>query len=214
MQQIINKTKLIRKYLTFIISIMLLVAMYTNARSDIGPTPSLLMNGKFDATSVDVRKYIAKQVLNEINLLNDKIPNPSPEELKWIKKEYDASKDVIISKRLEDLLASTEFQKKQLKYHVKKMRMLLIKIIKSPNISIEMKKWAQLSYLMLDSYKVDRAINILLKRNKLPSSISHEFNGIANPGSFHDFNTYYHAEGRGIIRYILVPYFSAPTKSR
>lgn len=169
-----------------------------------------LILGKFNHNSKIDRLEIAQDLLKKINSLNSHISNPTPDELNWINAERKESKKSL--DRYARFVDSPEFQKFKLKEYIKAMQdslQCVINNIKINNTPKEMYCWEYVSYLLVDQDTINDSIKILQSNNKISRYLGkYEDNGLNPVHNPHGYSGFYHSEGEGIMRYIIMPYLS------
>lgn len=167
-----------------------------------------LLRGTFDANSKSNRVAIAKDILNQINLLDSFIASPTPNEMNWINSEYEATKNSLMSSRRINLVDSPEFQVYKLKNYLSAIKNSLGMIIYNDNIHDEMYWWGNLSSQLIDPSTLNDALYTLKINNKYPSDIerSRQDLCIGDGETVSPYNMCYHSDGEGILAYILMPY--------
>lgn len=110
-----------------------------------------------DCQTREQRLEILYSVEKQYKEYNAVIPNSTPDEIKWIKKEEEEIQSANTQRRY-DLIRSNAYLKIQAKKVISEALVLIVKIKESSNSNQEIAYWTELAELILDK---DFAENIL-----------------------------------------------------
>ena len=184
-----------------IMFVIFLLAPITTFAADI----SDLSSGVASSYNMTQRKQLAEKLDEYLIDLDHRIPSLKPSEQKWVDDEREAirslnDKDSKL-KRLVGLSESVEYQQDNIKHYIKSIREALSGVIKSNNLRNEIYYWSVVSYKLTEKDKIDGAIAILKRGNKIETQGLIYLGGDNVGGGF-----FYNSFGREIQEYFVIPY--------
>lgn len=163
-----------------------------------------LITGNFDGRNHDSRIESLIPIEEKLTEINSYIPNPSPDEIKWInKEESEIDKINDFDTRTNRYIALSDkvpYQELVMKRTIDRV-LTIIKAIKDErNIKVEMYYWAKLSSILGQSWVFHDGILVLKKAIKFPTYID----------TYQ--SEFIRSYGDGILKYILLPYLQEEAK--
>jgi len=187
----------------FIITSLALILISSASFAENKPDPSLI-SGNFDGLNRTSRLTIAKYLSDHLSDIDAYIPNPSPSQVEWIKKEEDGiskikDKDTQISRWI-NLHETIPYQKLAIKNTLKKC-LSLIKIIRgTKDTKKEIYYWAALSSILIEKDTFHDAILVIGREVNFPTWISPITSLLIE------------SQGKGVLNYIVIPYLHQQVK--